>query len=363
MAISRVEAWVKLSKADVTARRLRLLLEEYGSPEAILQEKPSYLLEKLKLPPSIVERISWARQVSVEQDLRRLEALKVQLITYEDPDYPLLLREIFDPPPLLFVRGTFSSTDSFAVAIVGSRRASSRARQIASHLAKELAQAGCTIVSGLAQGIDTAVHKGALEGGRTLAVMASGIDLIYPPQNRDLAEQIARQGVLLTEFAPGTQPDAWRFPARNRLISGLSKGVVLCEAPLDSGAMITARYAAEQNREVMAVPGWVDDGRSSGCHALIKDGAALIENAQDVLNAIGLSHLQPQERKELPIPEITPEERTILDLITFEQKLVEEIIEASGLPPYEVSSRLLTLELKGLIRKLPGGLYVRTMLI
>lgn len=363
MTISREEAWVRLSKADISARQLRRLLEKYGSPEALLQEKPSHLLEEMKLPPSTVERISWARQIPIEQDFRLLEALKVQLITLEDSDYPPLLREIFDPPPLLFVRGNLSPTDNFAVAIVGSRRASTRSRQIAGHLAKELARRGCTIVSGLAQGIDTSAHRGALEGGRTLAVMASGIDLIYPPQNRDLAEQIVRQGAILTEFAPGTQPDAWRFPARNRLISGLSRGVVICEAPIDSGAMITAHYALEQNREVMAVPGWVDDGRSSGCHSLIKDGAALIENAQDVLNAIGLSHLQPQERRENALPEITPEERVILDLITFEQKLVEEIIEASGLPPYEVSSRLLTLELKGLIRKLPGGLYVRTMLI
>ncbi|MBW3624874.1 MAG: DNA-protecting protein DprA, partial [Armatimonadetes bacterium] len=199
-------------------------------------------------------------------------------------------------------------------------------------------------------------------GGRTIGVLGCGVDVAYPASNRKLIERMTEHGAVLSEFAPGTPPDAWRFPARNRIISGLSKGVIVIEAPDNSGTLITVNYALEQGREVFAVPGSVESGLNSGCHRLLREGAGLVESARDVLEAFGMADLKPKEKDE-PAPELSPVERQLLDLVGFEGKHADDLIEASGLAPAQVNATLMMLEMSDLVRKLPGGTYVRNSLV
>ncbi|HEX3000326.1 MAG TPA: DNA-processing protein DprA, partial [Armatimonadota bacterium] len=269
---------------------------------------------------------------------------------------------ICDPPAVLYVRGKLCPQDAYAVAIVGSRRASEYGLGVAADLAGQLARAGVTVVSGMARGLDAAAHQGALRaGGRSLAVLGCGVDICYPPEHRRLRDEILNNGALLSEFPLGATPDRWRFPARNRIISGLSLGTVLVEAPANSGAIITADFALEQGRDVFAVPGNVDTFANQGCNRLIKEGAHLVENAADILEVLNLSTAglsAPPAQPVLPL-QLSPEAERVLALLGPHQKHVDALTIESALPPGQVLSALTLLEMAGAARRLPGNYYVR----
>ena len=292
-----------------------------------------------------------------------------------DADYPANLREISTPPERLYVRGTMTDGDALAVAIVGSRTATSYGLAVAERLAAELAGRGITVVSGLARGIDSAAHRGALRaGGRTLAVLGSGVDVIYPPENRRLAREIEGHGAVISQFAPGTRPLAGHFPARNRVIAGLSLGVVVVEAAERSGSLITAGLAGELGREVMAVPGSVTSLQSVGAHRLIQDGAALVMSGEDVISQLPQRWRDRVSSPPAPSVTITPgapprvpaphddHTQRLLGLIGEEPTDIDGIIERSGLTPGRASALLVALEVEGRIRQLAGKRFVHVNL-
>lgn len=354
--------WLRLNRLNVSPRRQRALLQHFQSPQAIFTASAE-AVERVDATaaPKIAQVL---REYDAEADVQELERRGFQVLSLYDPSYPALLKAIEDPPVVLFVRGSLLPSDDRAVAVVGSRRSSAYGRLVAEDLSRQLVSYGLTVVSGLAPGIDTAAHQGALRAaGRTLAVLGCGLDVCYPRENRALADTIAERGALVSEFPLGTPPEAWRFPARNRIISGLSRAVVVIEAPLNSGALITADFALEQGREVLAVPGNVNNWRHAGCHRLIKEGARLVEEARDVLEALGLSFpLSPTGASEAPLPpSLEPSERGILQVLGMQQKHIDQICREAALPPAQVNSTLVLLELKGLVRRLPGNLFVRSL--
>ncbi|MFI5272373.1 MAG: DNA-processing protein DprA [Ktedonobacterales bacterium] len=301
------------------------------------------------------------RRIVPQAEIERLVKLRIGALRFTDAAYPRLLREIALPPPLIYVRGRLAPEDDWAVAVVGTRRASAYGRQVTERLAGELAQQRITIVSGLARGIDTVAHGAALAApGRTIAVLGCGPDLVYPPENANLAARIIESGAIVTEFAPGTQPEAGNFPARNRLISGLSLGVLVTECPEDSGALITCRFAAEQGRDVFAVPGNIYSRSSTGANRLIQDGAMLVLEANDVLAELNL-HLAPQQMELTEaLPENDAEARVLAQLTASgEPQHVDALGRATGLPPATVSGTLVMLELKGLAALVGPMTYVR----
>jgi DNA processing protein len=261
---------------------------------------------------------------------------------------------------VLYVRGTLLPTDELAIGVVGTRRSTSYGTDMATRISRGLAEAGVTVVSGLALGIDTVAHRVALEaGGRTLAVFGCGLDTIYPPRNRQLAERIVEQGALISEYAIGTKPDARNFPVRNRIISGLSRGVVVVEAPTKSGALITTNFAADQGRDVFAVPGSALSSASSGCHDLIRNGATLVTGAEQILDHLDVATVEVQTQARLLLPE-TQSERMLYEIVGAEPRHVNELSIESGLPIHETSGTLLALELKGLVRQSGSQHYVRS---
>lgn len=283
----------------------------------------------------------------------------IRQIDRGDAEYPAHLREIPAPPDRLWVRGGLADEDALAVAIVGSRRATPFGLELAERLAGDLAARGITVVSGLARGIDSAAHRGALEaGGRTIAVLGSGVDVVYPPENRRLAARIAEQGALVSQFAPGARALAHHFPVRNRIIAGLSLGVVVVEAAEQSGTLITAGHAGDLGREVMAVPGRAGAPTSRGTHKLIRDGAALVESWEDVV-ALLPARWRACMAVVAPSPSGPEPEDSLLSLIGAEPVSMEELIERSGLAASRAAARLLALELEGRIRQLPGKRFVR----
>src|SRR5215470_3579684 len=310
----------------------------------------------------------------IEDETARRGGLPVRALDRSDAEYPVALRELPDAPETLHVRGRLDAEDALAVAVVGSRRATPYGLDVAETLAADLAARGITIVSGLARGIDSAAHRGALRvGGRTLAVLGSGVDVIYPPENRRLAREIEGHGALISQFAPGTRPLAGHFPARNRVIAGLSLGVVVVEAAERSGALITAGLAGELGREVMAVPGPVTSLQSVGAHRLIQDGAALVMSGEDVISQL------PQRWRDrvsaplahVPItpdaPRLVPQQhddhtQLLLGLIGEEPTDIDGIIERSGLTPGRASALLVALEVEGRIRQLAGKRFVHVHL-
>jgi DNA processing protein len=274
------------------------------------------------------------------------------------------LKDIYDPPVVLYSRGSVLESDKLAIAIVGSRRASVYGRSVAERIARDLAARGLAVVSGGARGIDTAAHKGAMAaGGRTIAFLGCGIDVAYPAENKKLFEAMAESGAVVSEFPLGSTPEPWRFPPRNRLISGMSLGVLVCQSPEASGALITASYAAEQGKDVYAVPGNVDDERNRGCHKLLRDGAGLVETAQDILDDLGLANDGNDGARQLllPIDSLEDNERVIVTLLSLEPMPVDTIIEKCGLPAPLVSGTLTILEMKNLVRRVPGNAYVRAL--
>ncbi len=339
--------------------RIRALLKHLGSLEAAWHADSSQLLaaglDRLALQNLVTIRAS----ISLDEEWEKVERLGVQLVTWEDQAYPRLLREIDDAPPLLYVRGQLSADDEWAVAVVGTRRSTSYGREAAHQIAGDLARNNITVVSGMARGIDSEAHKAALEaGGRTIAVLGCGIDIIYPPENRALAEAILKSGALVSEYPTGTQPEARNFPPRNRIISGLSLGTVIVEGDENSGAMITARFALEQNREVFAVPGNITYKHSGGTNKLIRDGEAkLILSVEDILVELNLSMVS----QHAAVREIAPDNETearLLHHLSSEPIHVDEIRRAVNLPISEVNSALALMELKGMVRQVGGMHYV-----
>jgi DNA processing protein len=367
--ISRTDSlyWLALRRIPgVGAVTHRRLVERFGSPRAVFEAGPE-ALEAAGLREAAVKAIrgfeDWAA-------CERQEALRrhhdIGLLTLWDEGYPERLAAIFDPPPLLFIQGGLAAADRLAVAIVGTRAASYYGRSVCERLAAELAARGVTIVSGLARGIDTAAHRAALEaGGRTIGVAACGLDVAYPAENRKLAERIAAEGgALLSELPPGTQPDRASFPARNRIISGLSLGVVVVEAGARSGALITARCALEQGREVFAVPGSVQAPGSAGPHRLIRQGAKLVERAEDVLEEVYPWASCPRVDEEVAgfnLSGASADEMAVCRLLEGGPLHVDELGRRSGFDQGTLALVLLELELKGALRQLPGKLFARTL--
>ncbi len=288
----------------------------------------------------------------------RLRAIGARLISLFDEDYPIRLRDIADPPPVLFVLGRMLGADEPAIAVVGTRRATSYGRQAVDRIVSDLASAGVAIVSGLARGIDAAAHQSTLSaGGRTIAVLGSGLDRVYPSEHRGLAQQITRDGAVVTEFPLGTAPDAMNFPRRNRIISGLAQGTLVVEADLESGALITVDFALEQGRDVYAVPGSIFSPTSRGTISLIKEGAKPVSSAEDILEELNIEFTQAALA---PSPEPdTDEESRLLALLTADPAHIDDIGRASGLPMPVVSATLAIMELKGLTRNVGGLHYVR----
>ena len=357
--------WIALSLVPgIGPVRFQRLLEVCGGAEAAWQAPD------LQLAAAGLERRSIAALQRLRQQttpvaaLERLERLGMRPLTLLDEGYPLALREIADPPPVLFVRGALSAADEPAVALVGTRRATPYGRSVADRLARDLAMAGVSVVSGLARGIDTAAHTASVEaGGRTLAVLGNGLDQVYPPQNTPLARTIVSTGAgaLVSEFGPGVPPDAVNFPRRNRIIAALARVTVIVEAGERSGATITADFALEQGREVMVVPGSIFSPMSHGCHALLKQGASPVTGAQDILEVLGIKEAAAGAgggvARRLPV--LGPVEQDVWDALAYDPRHVDELARAVGRPAGEVAASLVVLELEGMARPVGPMVYTR----
>lgn len=307
---------------------------------------------------SIEALVRTRHTLNLDAEYERVLEQGVRLVTREDAAYPPLLAQTINPPFLLYVRGTLAEQDRWALAVVGTRQASTYGKEVARKLVTALAAAGVTIISGLALGIDAVAHDAALEaGGRTLAVLGSGVDQVYPLRNYELGTAITRQGALISEYPLGTLPTATNFPPRNRLISGLALGVLVVEAAPKSGALITAQFASEQGRDVFAVPGNIFSPRSEGPHRLIRDGAILVATVDDILDALNLQSAFVQQEITAIMPE-TPVEATLYALVEDEPRHIDELRRQSGLAMPEVSATMALLELKGLVRQVGGMQYV-----
>ncbi len=291
----------------------------------------------------------------------------IQVLKITDKEYPELLKKIHDPPKVLYSRGDASFLNSRCIAVVGTRTATAYGREVARRLSHDLSKCGFTIVSGLASGIDTEAHKGALAAdGATIAVFGCGIDMVLPRENTELAEEIEKKGALVSEYEPGTPPAKWTFPRRNRIISGLSVGVVMVEGHWDSGAMITAKLALDEGREVFAVPGKVDIDQTKGPHWLIKQGAKLVENVDDILEEFNMERASDGEAACLPVgmakhadhSQLSIEEGKIISCLTKEPKHIDEISAQSKLSSQEALGMLSILEIKGLVKQLPGKYFI-----
>ena len=317
------EAWLRLNAVAFAPHRLHALLNAYGGdPAALFAATRDEWAERLPhLNEKSLAHLADVRGRALDRDLRALEKSGARLVTIQCDTYPANLRPLPDAPPVLYLRGELIPEDKFSLAIVGSRRATHYGLTLAHEFARELTTHGLAIVSGGARGVDTCAHRGATVGnGRTLAFLGCGVDVHYPSENRRLFDEIADgHGAVLSEFPMGTRPEPWRFPARNRLISGSSLGVLVIESPADSGSLITAREAGEQGREVFAVPGPIDGGRNSGCHKLIQDGAKLVENVEDILSELGVLPLRRPgaAAPPAPVPPLPPEQRKVLDMLIF----------------------------------------------
>jgi len=358
-----LESWQRLSAVPGIGPVLfRQLVKRFGSPAKVLGASRVELCSLPNIDEKRAQAILEAAGLPLKEGWSTLlQQLGVTILTYRDSNYPEKLLTTYDYPPLLYVKGQLTAADELAVAVVGSRRASSYGQRVAEKLAADLAYHGITVVSGLARGIDSMAHKGALAaGGRTLAVLGSGIDIIYPPEHRVLGEQIARCGALISEFPLGSEPDAGHFPRRNRIISGLSLGVVVVEAGLRSGALLTARFALDQGREVFAVPGSIDAPGSQGTHCLIQEGAKLVQKVEDILEELPVSgKVVDVKSPAQSMTDLSAEEGKLLALVTDQPVPVDNLIAQSGYQASETLSLLLSLEMKGLVQQLSGKRFVR----
>ncbi|MYC74533.1 DNA-protecting protein DprA [Candidatus Poribacteria bacterium] len=378
----------------VGLKTVQVLRDVFGSTERALQATPDELRKTDRLPPLVRDLLIHKPVLyPVERELELIHRYGCQVVTLYDPTYPPHLKEIETPPFVLYVKGHLTPEDALGISVVGSRNAKDYGRKASYRLSYQIAQRGLTVVSGFAKGIDTAAHRGALEaGGRTIAVMGNGLSLIYPAANKDLAEKIEVSGALVSEFPMAARPKPRNFPRRNRIISGLTLGTVIVEASNRSGALITARLAAEQNREVFAVPGEIFSELSAGTHRLINDGAKLINTVDDLLNELPpyvLNQIQSQASPDVqtqspqaspvekrdpeispeaqrsvstpPPPDLTPDEKTVFEAIEVPSSHIDTIVRTTQLPISQVSSVLLMLELKGIVQQLPGKQFAKTI--
>jgi DNA processing protein len=363
------EAFIALNMIEgVGPVRARSLLEFFGDATKILSASKSELLRVRNIGDDTAEKIStWEKSIDLAGELKRIADFGCHVLIQPDENYPALLREIYDPPLVLYVKGEITAKDKNAVAMVGSRLTTHYGIETARKLSYQLAYTSVTVVSGGARGIDTAAHQGALSGkGRTIAVLGTGINLIAPPENAELFERIAANGAVVSQFPFNRPADKQSFPIRNRIVAGMTLGTVVVEANMTSGALITANFATEYGRQVFAVPGRIDSPRSKGCHDLIKKGAKLCEGIEDILSEF--EYLFPASNKPpsasetgiLPALELNANEQKVFDVVKVDDETtIDEIIRASGLPSSAVNVALFSLEMKRLVKQLPGKLFVR----
>ncbi|HSO59453.1 MAG TPA: DNA-processing protein DprA [Desulfobacterales bacterium] len=364
-ALDDILSWFQLKSVPGVGNLLfKRLIERFGTPAAALTAARDDLLAVEGVGQHLADAIRHLpRPAGAAAEFERAQSRGCRIVTLTDPGFPPLLREIPDPPPFLYVRGELSGCPR-PIAVVGSRNATAYGVETTLRICRDLAGLGFTVVSGMALGIDAAAHEGALSGqGRTVAVLGSGLDNIYPPQHRRLAERIAAGGAVISEFPLQAGPEAHHFPVRNRIISGMSFGTVVVEATKDSGSLITARLAAEQNREVFAVPGSIQSFKSMGTHVLIKQGAKLVENVQDIVAELGhfLQDKAPLRRETAsvaPRHRLTAEEAAVAAALTAYPVHIDDLVRKLAMEPGHLSGILLQLELKGIVTQLPGKLFV-----
>jgi DNA processing protein len=366
--MNTTEALVALNMIEgVGPVRARSLLEHFGDAPQILAASKSALLRVRNIGDETAGAIAnWEKTIDLAGELKRISDFGCHVLISSDENYPASLREIYDPPLVLYVKGELTAKDKNAVAIVGSRSTTHYGIETARKLAYQLAYVGVTVVSGGARGIDTAAHQGAMAAkGRTVAVLGTGINLVFPPENAELFSRIAEKGAVITQFPFNRNGDRQSFAIRNRIIAGTTLGTVVVEADLHSGALITSNFATEYGRQVFAVPGRIDSPRSKGCHDLIKKGAKLCEGAEDILSEFeylfpGSNRPpSPGETGVLPALELSENEQKVYDALEDEERSIDEVIRKSGLPSSAVSVALLSLEMKRVVKQLPGKLFVR----
>jgi DNA processing protein len=342
----------------IGAVRLQALRDHFGDL-SVAWQAPADALQSAGLSPRLAEKVVQIRAgLNLDKFMSRMAAQGIQVLTWEDELYPKRLKEIDQPPPVLYMRGEMRPDDFWSVAVVGTRRVSAYGRQVADELAMFLANSGVTIISGLARGVDAIAHQAALKaGGRTIAVLGCGVDRIYPPEHIQLAEKMIASGAIMSDYAPGTPPDASNFPPRNRIISGLSMATVVVEAGETSGALITAQFAIDQGREVFAVPGNILAPQSKGTNRLIAEGAHPLLSAQDLLDVLDLRRVTEQREVQKILPGNETEEK-LLRVLTHEPMHMDDIRNQTGLPIERVSATLVMMELKGLVRQVGGMNYI-----
>jgi len=369
--MTRIKALIGLNMfCDIGSRRLSQLLKVFNSPQDILKSPVDKLAQAFGIGEKIAAKIASLKEKDIDEELDLAKKHNLEIITIDDKDYPENLKQIFDPPIVLYVKGTLEAQDKFSIAIVGSRRASFYGLSCAEKFAADLSGRNLTIVSGLARGIDTSAHKGALkQGRRTIAVIGSGFNQLYPAENKELAEEISRNGAVISEFPMDAKPLPQNFPRRNRVISGLSLGVLVVEAARNSGALITADCALEQGREVFALPGKIDSQNSFGTNALIKQGAKLVSCVDDIIEEFNLpvtKNLNKQESFHVEpgnsdvSTRLSDNESLLYNLISDQPLLLDEIVQKSGLGIPDLSAILLKLQIRRLIRQIPGKQFMRT---
>ncbi len=344
----------------IGSARLRNLLNIFGTPQHVFSAPLQRLIDVPGIERSTALKIKAGVSESyVQKQMRYLSENHIHTIAARDPDYPALLQKIFDPPSVLFVSGSFIPGDEQALAVVGTREPTSYGRFTTEWLTRELVRNNFTIISGLARGVDTIAHQTALKyGGRTIAVLASGMDIIYPPENKKLAAQITKSGAIVSEYSLGTIPDPGNFPRRNRIVSGLSLGVLISEAGNKSGAIRTAYEALEQNREVFALPGPVNSRQSMGTNRLIKEGAKLIQDPEDILMELD-ARIKSKAKSRERLPVLDEKEKKIYDLLNEEPVHIDQLAKTCQRSTAEILSVLLTLELLGIIKQLSGKMFIR----
>ena len=347
--------------------RLRNLQDRLGPPAIILNSNKDQLLRVAGIGEAAADAIvNWESSIDLQGELQRIRDYGCEIVTWTDANYPELLKQIYDPPIVLYVKGTLTPRDKNSVAVVGSRQTTHYGIGVARKLSYQLAYVGVTVVSGGARGIDTAAHQGALNGkGRTIAVLGTGINIIFPSENATLFEKIAENGAVITQFPFNRNADKQSFPIRNRIVAGMTLGTVVVEANLSSGALITANFATEAGRQVFAVPGSIDSPRSKGCHDLIKKGAKLCEGAEDILSEFEYLFppsnrpASPAETGVLPALELSETENLVYSALSHDDISIDDVIQHSNLPVSAVSVALLSLEMKRLIKQLPGRRYIK----
>ena len=365
--MTRLKALIGLNMfCDIGSARLKKLLNYFGKPENILKAPCEKLMGVSGIGKEIARKVTSLKEKDIDEDIDLAKKYNLKIITIDDEEYPENLKQIYDPPIVLYVKGELTGQDKLSVAIVGSRRASFYGLSCAEKFASDLSERNFTIVSGLARGIDTSAHKGALkQGGRTIAVIGSGFRHLYPQENKELAEEISRCGAVISEFPINAKPLSQNFPRRNRVISGLSLGVLVVEAARNSGALITADCALEQGREVFALPGKIDSGNSFGTNGLIKQGAKLVSCADDIIEEFNIPIATNPNKREVKDTSLessiclSGNESLLYNLISDQPVLLDEIAQNTSIGIPEISRILLKLEIHKLIRQLPGKQFIK----